>query len=159
MLRWSPLYKHRLAQYCHSLHRLSDKHFWRSVEIFVHPTHIVYTQTTWHYKQQCYIWETSRGEGILSSRVIIAFIRADLRRLSLFCDRQDCWLTTHRHQNFRLRTLQLVPCVFTVLAFVLLWIYMFTDMILRNLWRKYFGYLVCHSLHGWNSFAGKSPYN
>ena len=90
VLRWPPFYKQRPVQYCHSLHRLSDKQLWRRVEIFVHPTYIVNTQTAWHYKQQCYIWDTSRGTGILTSRVITAFIRADLRRLSLFCDRQDC---------------------------------------------------------------------
>jgi hypothetical protein len=40
---WSPVYNPRLAQYCHSLYRLSDKYLWRRVEIFVHPTYIVNT--------------------------------------------------------------------------------------------------------------------
>ena len=41
MFGLSPVYNPRLAQYCHSLYRLSDKHLCRRVEIFVHPTYIV----------------------------------------------------------------------------------------------------------------------
>jgi len=39
----SPVYNHRLAQYCHSLYCLSNKQLWRRVEIIVHPTYIVNT--------------------------------------------------------------------------------------------------------------------
>jgi hypothetical protein len=138
---------------------------------------ILLTHSTWHYKQQCYIWDTWRGKGILSSRVITAFIRADLRGISLFCYRQVCWLTTYRHQKFELYILHFVPCVFTVLGCVtlwihigcvtlwihigcvILWIHMFIDMIWRKLWRKCVGYLLCQSLYGCISVAGKPPYN
>jgi len=43
VLGWSPVYNRRLAQYCHSLYRLSDKHLWRRVDIIVHLTYIVNT--------------------------------------------------------------------------------------------------------------------
>ena len=157
--RQSPVYNSRLAQFSRCLHCLSDKHLRRRVEIFLHPTYIVNTQRTWHYKQQCWVWNTSRGKGILNSRVTTPGITADLRRLCFFCDRQDCWLTTHRHQKFKRYVLKLVPCVITVLGCVLLWIHMFTDMIWRNLWRKFVWDLLCHSFHGWNSVAGRSLCN
>jgi len=95
----------------------------------------------------------------MNSRVITAAITVDLGRHSLSCDRQDCWLTTHRHQKSKRYVLQLVRCVITVLGCVLLWIHMFTDMIWRNLWRKFVWGLLCHSFHGWNSVAGRSLYN
>jgi len=40
---WSTVYNPRLAQYCHSLYRLSDKHLWRRVDIIVHLTYTVNT--------------------------------------------------------------------------------------------------------------------
>ena len=43
MFLWSTVYNPRLAQYCHSLYRLSDKHLWRRVDIIVHLTYTVNT--------------------------------------------------------------------------------------------------------------------
>ena len=156
MLGLSPVYKSRLAQYCYSLHRLSDKYLWRRVEIFVHPTfsvnrlYLTLQATVLHmgYIKRKTNTEFSCGNNLHQSRF----------KTTLSFLRQAGLLNNNTPpSNFELYILQLVPCVFTLLGCVLFWIHMFIDMIWRKLWWQCVGCLVCHPLRGRISVAGRPP--
>jgi hypothetical protein len=101
VLRWAPLYKPRLAQYCRSFHRLCDKHLCGSVEIFVYPTFIV---NTLYLELQA----TVLHMGYIKRKRNTEFLCDNSRHQSIFkktlsfCNKQDFWLPTPRHQNYKL---------------------------------------------------------